>query len=258
MPKDTTAHRTTTRARRAATILLTTLVVAPTAVWATDGFDDVPASNVFHDDIGWLADTGVTKGCNPPENTRFCPTDEVTREQMAAFLRRLAEGGVVDAATAGDADLLDGRDGVTYERPIAMRTGSSNTGTATTVDDGEIGWVELAVPAAGTVVLDHSGSWWSGPYELEVWMEPRQPSGERCDGGGYTDPEAVEGTRAVLSRSDEATQDDYGQVAASGWVDATAGQRRYSLCIDTFAGNPNNLEWSMRAAWYPASAATTD
>ncbi len=45
-------------------------------------------SSVFEADIEWLAATGVTRGCNPPTNDRFCPDDPVTREQMAAFLFR--------------------------------------------------------------------------------------------------------------------------------------------------------------------------
>jgi hypothetical protein len=31
---------------------------------------------------------GITRGCNPPDNTLFCPADDVTRGQMAAFLNR--------------------------------------------------------------------------------------------------------------------------------------------------------------------------
>jgi S-layer homology domain len=52
------------------------------------GFDDVPASSTFHDDIAKLATAGITKGCNPPANTRFCPGQDVSRGQMAAFLHR--------------------------------------------------------------------------------------------------------------------------------------------------------------------------
>jgi hypothetical protein len=44
--------------------------------------------SVFEDDIAKLATAGITQGCNPPTNTKFCPTSRVTREQMAAFLRR--------------------------------------------------------------------------------------------------------------------------------------------------------------------------
>ncbi len=44
--------------------------------------------SVFEDDIARLAAAGITSGCNPPSNTRFCPNSPVTREQMAAFLFR--------------------------------------------------------------------------------------------------------------------------------------------------------------------------
>jgi hypothetical protein len=43
---------------------------------------------VYENDIDRLGTAGVTKGCNPPTNNRFCPNDSVTRGQMAAFLRR--------------------------------------------------------------------------------------------------------------------------------------------------------------------------
>lgn len=76
---------------------ITALMVAPATVWAVDRFTDVSDNNVFHDDISWLADAGVTLGCNPPTNDQFCPRDNVTREQMSAFMRRLAENQVVDA-----------------------------------------------------------------------------------------------------------------------------------------------------------------
>jgi S-layer homology domain len=44
--------------------------------------------NVFEDAIERLAQAGITKGCNPPANTKFCPDDSVSRGQMAAFLKR--------------------------------------------------------------------------------------------------------------------------------------------------------------------------
>ncbi len=49
-------------------------------------FDDV--AGTFLDDINRLAAAGITLGCNPPDNTRFCPDAPVTREQMASFLTR--------------------------------------------------------------------------------------------------------------------------------------------------------------------------
>jgi hypothetical protein len=68
------------------------IAVAPTGFdWAPvvgKQFDDVADDNVFAADIEWLASTGITRGCNPPANTNFCPDDPVTRGQMAAFLVR--------------------------------------------------------------------------------------------------------------------------------------------------------------------------
>ena len=51
-------------------------------------FDDVPATHLFRGDIDWLSANRITRGCNPPANTLFCPNDSVTRGQMAAFLER--------------------------------------------------------------------------------------------------------------------------------------------------------------------------
>ncbi len=45
-------------------------------------------NSVHADDINSLFASGITMGCNPPTNDRFCPNQVVTREQMAAFLAR--------------------------------------------------------------------------------------------------------------------------------------------------------------------------
>jgi hypothetical protein len=50
-------------------------------------FTDTSAS-VHAADIDALAASGVTKGCDPPANTNYCPTQHVTRGQMAAFMAR--------------------------------------------------------------------------------------------------------------------------------------------------------------------------
>jgi SpoIID/LytB domain protein len=53
----------------------------------TDYFTD-DDSRPFEDDINKIAALGITKGCNPPANDRFCPDSTVTRGQIAAFLVR--------------------------------------------------------------------------------------------------------------------------------------------------------------------------
>jgi hypothetical protein len=81
-------------------VALGAVAVAAPAIAATS-FDDVPPSHPFHEDITWLAGTGITSGY--PDGG-YHPNDPVTRQAMAAFLRRLAGADpgvdpVVDAAT---------------------------------------------------------------------------------------------------------------------------------------------------------------
>ena len=58
-------------------------------------FNDT-AGSVFRNAIDQLAARGITQGCNPPANTRFCPNDPVTRGEMAVFLAaRLRAPGCV-------------------------------------------------------------------------------------------------------------------------------------------------------------------
>ena len=107
------------------TIAALALLAIPTVVSAAGGAFVDDETSVFEGDINWLADANVTLGCNPPTNDHFCPGDNVTRGQMAAFMRRFAkflgaEDGVVsqadqagfatNAGSATNADTLDGHD----------------------------------------------------------------------------------------------------------------------------------------------------
>jgi hypothetical protein len=99
--------------RRLIVALAAVLVVSviPVTVLAAGGTFIDDETSVFEGDIEWLASSGVTKGCNPPTNNRFCPDENVTRGQMAAFMRRFAqylgaEDGIV--SNADNADTLDG------------------------------------------------------------------------------------------------------------------------------------------------------
>ena len=57
-------------------------------------FSDVPSSNVFSGDIEVLAGMGITRGCGVDENNRlkFCPSQMIRRDEMAAFLTRYERG----------------------------------------------------------------------------------------------------------------------------------------------------------------------
>jgi hypothetical protein len=101
--------------RSAVSLLVGTLFVTLIAVPAFAGsFVDVLDSDVFSGDIEWLADQGITKGCNPPTNDHFCPTDNVTREQMAAFMVR-----ALDLTDNGGGNTFTDDNGSIFEDDIA-------------------------------------------------------------------------------------------------------------------------------------------
>ena len=91
--------------RLIAVMLATMLATVPITALAFHRFVDVPNSNPFHDDITLMADAGITLGCG---DGKYCPSDFVTREQMAAFLNRgfpraaLASGSITFGAAARD------------------------------------------------------------------------------------------------------------------------------------------------------------
>lgn len=68
-----------------AAVLAVLVLGGAVAAQATGRFDDVPAEHTFRADVEWMADAGITRGC---DGDSFCPDDYVTRAQMAAFLRR--------------------------------------------------------------------------------------------------------------------------------------------------------------------------
>ncbi|WP_203655110.1 S-layer homology domain-containing protein [Demequina activiva] len=53
----------------------------------TSPFKDVPKSHTFYKHVTWLASSGVTSGVG--DGSRFDPSGEVTRGQMAAFLLKM-------------------------------------------------------------------------------------------------------------------------------------------------------------------------
>ncbi len=88
-------------------MVMTALLVFPAGiVLGSHSFTDVPDSHMFHVDIGAVKDAGVTTGCTP---TKYCPDDNVTRGQMAAFMNRLGalssgKTPVVNAKTSQSTD----------------------------------------------------------------------------------------------------------------------------------------------------------
>ena len=73
-------------ARRSVALLLGLLLLsAPAVVLASHQFPDVPDEHPFHDEIGAIAEAGITAGFG---DGGYHPADPVTRQAMAAFMQR--------------------------------------------------------------------------------------------------------------------------------------------------------------------------
>ncbi|MCP4305028.1 MAG: hypothetical protein GY788_09175 [bacterium] len=85
--------------------------------------------SVFEDDIEWLAATGITRGCNPPADDRYCPTASVTRGQMAAFLVRALGLTATGSIGFSDDDNSVFEDDIEKLAASAITTGCNAAGT---------------------------------------------------------------------------------------------------------------------------------
>ena len=142
---------TSRRFRRAPLVLLLAMLVA-TPVLASDTFLDVPDSNPHHNDINAIAVAGITRGCNPPAQTNYCPAEFVRRDQMASFLQR----GLGRGARTQAVDLIF--DGHT--------TAATLSSASLTVPGSGFVQANAAVNATQTSALCFVGS--AGAYVLNV------------------------------------------------------------------------------------------
>src|SRR4051794_5277277 len=80
-------------ARRSLSILAVALLAAlvPLSLLAANPFTDL-TGGVHDANIDAIYSAGVTTGCVP--NEQYCPTANVTREEMASFLARLGGLGI--------------------------------------------------------------------------------------------------------------------------------------------------------------------
>lgn len=242
--------------------LVTALIVAPLSAGAANRFTDVPDTNVFHDDITWLADAGVTLGCNPPTNDRFCPTNTVTRQTMAAFLKRLSVNKVVDAATAVNAEHADHATAADSAATATMADSATNADDAVEADrvDGLHGWMlhntswasinetavaitsgsdtalgtlDFSLAAAGDVLLhadvaigDSSIAAW-----IDAWIQ-------------IDDTTCVDGAASALEETFVFTQGGAWDIANLSFqrvaTNLSAGAHTATLCVNDYSGNGGN------------------
>jgi hypothetical protein len=106
------------RNRWTAVSVVLVLVIGAVVVAWPDDVDAVPIDGTFVDDNGnvhengieAIALAGISLGCNPPTNNRYCPSRSVTRAEAATFLARalaLPDDGV-DHFVDDNGHLLEG------------------------------------------------------------------------------------------------------------------------------------------------------
>lgn len=207
-------------------VALAVLIAAPLAVVAADAFTDVPDSSVFHEDIAWLADAGVTQGCDPPANTEFCPSDDVTREQMAAFMRRFAQYIGAEDGTPQNADNLAGLPPSSYQSIVGARVGSdahlTGLGTVGAGPPLRASAVSVKVPADGVLIISGSTGWELGDTWFKQWLELDVSAA--CDSWDSSDRIPGSGTEAsAMSKGASLT--------SQGVVEVSAGTHTVNLCL---------------------------
>ena len=104
-----------------------------------------------------MSDNGITSGCG---NGNYCPKDNVTREQMAAFMQRLATKKVVDAATAVSADSATTAGHATTADSATTATSATTADSATAADNANLldGMDSTAFMPSGDIVTSHYGN----------------------------------------------------------------------------------------------------
>lgn len=98
--------------------LTVALVTVPATAVATHVFSDVADDATHAEGIEYVADAGITAGC---ETDEYCPSDEVTRAQMGTFLYR-ASGHDPDTPASVNAAELGGQQPSAYTTDVFKET----------------------------------------------------------------------------------------------------------------------------------------
>jgi hypothetical protein len=199
-----------------AALMVTT--VLSTAVVASHIFTDVPDSNQFHGSISWMSENEVTRGCNPPDNDEYCPKDNVTREQMASFMRRLAQ----TYGTVGD-----------------QVTDSGNQVTINSASGIEVASIEVTPKAEANVALNAHATIGSSGASVGDFQIHR---------------DSCTGTLIASGTWQTGDVDEAFTFALTG-VDVVNSDTTYVLCVDREDGSPDAFASTraLTATWAPTS-----
>jgi hypothetical protein len=238
------------------------LLLVPATVLAVGGTFTDDDTSVFEADIEWLAEADVTRGCNPPDNTLFCPEDEVTRGQMAAFMHRFAQ--YLDAedgtpAQADNADTLDGRDPNAFVTSIF---GASCDTTCSDLSATNVELLELAIEAPADGYLHLSGTLLAGfPSPVNdyasMWftLNGDETSFDGCETSFAGIPLGGNSLSNLWSWFWVDGDVDYAPISVTGVVPAPAGSHVLRLC--GFSNeNADLVNASLTGIWSASGMAT--
>jgi len=120
--------------------------------------------SIFEADIERLATAGITRGCNPPANDRFCSDRSVTRGEMAAFLyRALVTGSDPSPVILPDSRRIDWNPGIPGgipDDPVTVSVSDFGaTGNGTADDIAAFQQAIDSLPDGGGVVYAPAGTY---------------------------------------------------------------------------------------------------
>jgi hypothetical protein len=164
------------RARRLrwSAVLAFAVLVVPALAIASHQFSDVPTSASFHDEVDKLVGAGITTGCGAGT---YCPSNPVTRGQMAQFLAR----GLGSVAWGNGLIPISQAD-TTYVDQITIQAGPQPGGTAYVTVTGDL------------TLTDGFGTC---PCLVEMWLEDTANTSMTSPSAWFVvSADAVQGFRA--------------------------------------------------------------
>ncbi len=132
----------------------TALAVALALMLALPAMAEPPPGGTFIDDDGnghepnieAIAAAGITAGCNPPIGDRYCPSQSVTRAEMAAFLlRAIGQAGDLPAYSGIFPDVAAGRWYTGYVERLAELGIAEGYADGTFRPDGPVTRAEMSI-----------------------------------------------------------------------------------------------------------------
>jgi len=152
------------------------LVLTPLSLLAANPFTDLQSGSVHNANIDAIYNAGITTGCAP--NAQYCPTDVVTRQEMASFLARAAGLGTnppvanaKTAQTATNATQLGGVAAANYVQTNSSATLANLTVTGAINTAFTSGTTNRATPIAYAYV-SAAGAFISGTPNVSVVYVP--------------------------------------------------------------------------------------